>query len=111
MTNDEILDSETVSDENEPPALDGMLQNLMQDILTDEPAETLADEFVEDFVLAGRPETGQVLALLDMPDETLIAFVEQLQLQTLEQLKQKAPAYLSELRAAIASRLAEIAKS
>jgi hypothetical protein len=106
--NDEILETEELTEEGEPLTPDSLLTQLVADCLQDEPAEILAEEFVKQFVETNRPETPQILAILDLPDATILDVFAQMQAQTLEQLQTKAPAYLAQLRVEIAGRIAEL---
>jgi hypothetical protein len=104
--------TETPELENiEPPTLEELLATAVQDATSGESAELLADEFFNEFVNKGRDEVPQVLMLLDMPNETIITALVDMQLQAIEVFKQNAPMYLNNLRNTVTRRLGELANS
>ena len=61
---DKISD-EVIIEESEPITPDELIAHLIQDIGADNSPDELAAEFVDGFVLQPRPETGQMLSLLE----------------------------------------------
>ena len=72
---DEILD-DPILEESEPITPDELIAHLLQDIAADNPPSELAAEFVDGFVLQSRPETGQILSLLEMPTQSLVELLK-----------------------------------
>jgi hypothetical protein len=98
---------------DEPLSVEELLRNLVQDLIVDAQPADLAEEFVEEFVLKGREETGQVLAMMDTPSETLVELLKgiaaqsyQLQVETLEQ---RGVRYLDALKSDLKERLTRLA--
>ena len=56
----------------EPLTAEEMLRNLMQDLVLGNPPDEFATELIDDFILQDRPETPQVIAMLDGPTENLL---------------------------------------
>lgn len=73
---DKILD-ESIIEESEPITPDELITHLLQDLVIGNEPNYLATEFIEEFVLAAnRPETGQILSLLEMPTESLVELLK-----------------------------------
>jgi hypothetical protein len=92
-----------------PRSLVDLSTQMVIDIAAGESASFVADEFFEDFVNQNRPEVQQVLMLLDMPNETVVQGLIDIQMQAIEVIRQNAPDYLNELRNEVKSRLAKMA--
>lgn len=108
MNNKENLEADAIEiedGEDEPMTLEGLLGFFLEDVLTDESPKSLADAFFAEFVELKRPETAQILVILDLPDEALFQLLAQRQAQMMATLMEKAPEYLIELREIIAQRL------
>lgn len=71
--NTEIEDLET---DDEIPTTDGLFVNALQDLILGNKPDELVTEFINDFVLVERPETPQILALFEMPNETIVQTFE-----------------------------------
>src|SRR5687767_2892834 len=56
----------------EPLTAEELLRNLMQDLVLGNPPDEFATELIDDFILQDRPETPQVIAMLDGPTEDLL---------------------------------------
>ena len=68
---DKIL-NEDVLTESEPPSAEGLVTNLLQDLIADCEPDDIATEFIDGFVLQDREETSQILAMLETPSEALV---------------------------------------
>ncbi len=93
----------------EPMTVDVLLSHTIEDIAGNRSASFVADEFFDEFVYRNREEVSQILMLLDLPTETVVQGLIEVQMQAIEILRQNAPNYLNELRSEIKSRLAEMA--
>ena len=101
---DEIVNEEKI----EFMSVQELLALAVQDATTGESAVIVADEFFDEFVYRKREETSQILMMLDMPDDTIISAILQMQMQAFDVFKQNAPQYLSDLRKEVKSRFAEM---
>ena len=72
---DAIL-NEDVLTESESLSPDGLIANLLQDLITDSGPDDIAAEFIDEFVMRDREETAQILAMLETPSETLIELLK-----------------------------------
>lgn len=72
---DAIL-NETMLEESVPMTADEMVSHVLQDVVLDNSPDDLADEFINEFVLQDRPETTQILSLLETPSETLVGVLK-----------------------------------
>lgn len=72
---DQIL-NESVLEESAPMTADEMVSHVLQDVVLDNSPDDLADEFINEFVLQDRPETTQILSLLETPSETLVGVLK-----------------------------------
>jgi hypothetical protein len=109
MSEKQILEPQE-AENNEPLTVDELLSHVMQDIASGESASLAADEFFDEFVYRNRSEVQQILLLLDMPTETVVQGLVEIQLQGIEITRQNAPHYLNELRSEVKSRLAQMAQ-
>ena len=100
-----------LTDNLETVTVDELLLHVVQDIAAGESASFTANEFFDEFVYRNREEVPQILMLLDMPSETIIQSLIDVQMQAIELIRQNAPAYLNELRVEVKSRLAEMAQN
>lgn len=114
MSDDAILDEQLLSEEgDEPVTLEDLILHLVEDLTAGVGAGAIADEFVTEFVQAGRPETDQVLMLLDQPTPILVVALKALVQQTHEAaimaIDTKGPAFADDLKEAVKVRLKELA--
>ncbi len=72
---DQIL-NESVLEESAPMTADEMISHVLQDVVLDNSPDDLAEEFINEFVLQDRPETTQILSLLETPSETLVGVLK-----------------------------------
>ncbi len=68
--------NESVLEESAAMTADEMISHVLQDVVLDNSPSDLADEFISEFVLQDRPETMQILSLLETPSETLISVLK-----------------------------------
>ncbi|MGD9561990.1 MAG: hypothetical protein AB7F88_07200 [Pyrinomonadaceae bacterium] len=105
--------NESVLEESELVSPDELIQHLLQDLITDAGPDDLANEFVNDFVLNDRPETGQVLAMFDTPAETLVEVLKGVVQQSyhvqLDALDRKGALFIDGLKIAVREKMAEMA--
>jgi hypothetical protein len=103
----------TIDAEAEPLTVEELLRNLVQDLIVDAPPADLAEEFIEEFVLKGREEMPQILAMLDAPSEQLVELLKGAVAQSyqaqVEALELRGVAYLDGLRSKLKERLSEMA--
>jgi hypothetical protein len=108
--------SEVQEEIDEPPMTpDELLANLMQDLILDNEPNDLAREFVDEFVCCGdRPETPQILAMLEMPTESLIGmmkgFLETSYQRQLQAVDNHGVRYFENLKAAVKAQMLEVAE-
>ena len=97
----------------EPMTIEELVAQLVSDIVSGNNADALAEEFVTSFVINDRPETKQVLEMLEMPSATLVeslkAFVGQSYQESIISLNGRGVAFLDELRSGIKTRLTKLA--
>lgn len=109
---DEII--EGVVEERELMTPDEMVVHVLEDIVGGNPPNDVADEFIEDFVKAGRPETDQILLLLDAPSDVIAGQLKVVVAQgyqaQLAAIDSRGIAFLDSLKAVLRSRLAELAE-
>ncbi len=104
-----------VQEEIKPMTPDELLANLTQDLILDNDPNDLASEFVDEFVLRGdRPETSQILTMLEMPTENLVEMFKgllgqgyQTQLQAVDNHGVR---YFENLKAAVKSQMLELSE-
>lgn len=109
---DKILD-ESVLEETEPMSTDEMIGHVVQDVILGNPPDQLADEFINEFVLQHRPETGQILSMLETPAETLVEVLknvcgESYRVQ-LEALDSRGANFLETLKTEVRAKMTELA--
>jgi hypothetical protein len=99
---------------DEPMTPDELLANLTQDLILNNNPNDLASEFVENFVCRDRPETSQILAMLEMPTENLVEMMKgllgqgyQTQLQAVDNHGVR---YFENLKAAVKAQMLELAE-
>lgn len=109
---DKILD-EPVLEDSAPITPDELIANLMQDITLDNSPADIADDFLNDFVLQDRPETTQILAMLETPSETLVELLKGIVGQSYQvqiaALNSRGEIFLDNLKAEVTSRMTELA--
>jgi hypothetical protein len=109
-------EAESVQTEvDEPMTADELLSHLLEDLVLDNQPTDLANEFIDEFVLRGdRPETPQILAMLDAPTETLIGMVktmvERSYLAQLQIIDERGHSFLDGLRSEVKSQMLELAQ-
>ena len=111
----EIIDDENQSELEEPMTTDELLINLTQDLILDNDPNDLASDFIDEFVLRGdRPETSQILAMLDLPTENLVEMMQGLLEQSyqtqLQALDNHGVRYFENLKAAVKTQMTELAE-
>lgn len=109
---DKILD-ESIIEEAELITPDELIAHLVQDIAAGNAPDELADEFIDGFVLQDRPETGQILSLLEMPSESLVGMLKGIVGQgyqsSLDALDSAGVNFLEGLKAEVKKRMTELA--
>ena len=109
---EKILDA--TEDDETPMSADEAFANLLQDIVLNEDPKLFAGDFIEEFVLQERPETSQILAMLEMPTENLIEMVKQIIEQGYQAQNQAVDKhgfnYLEGLKAEVRAQMTEIAE-
>lgn len=105
--------NDATTEPKEVMSAEDLVNNLVQDIATgNDPAE-LAAEFVEDFVIHERPETQQILALLETPSDNLVGLLKGVAGQgyqvTIAALDERGLAFIDGLKLAVKERLTELA--
>ena len=110
---EEILD-DAQTELDEPMTVDELLANAMQDLLLDNEPDDLASEFIDEFVLRDRPETPQILAMFDLPTESLVemfrSIIEQSYQTQMEAVSERGHKYLESVKAAVKKQLTELAE-
>lgn len=110
---DEILDAEVIEDDVDPPTIDSLFAHLVTDIQSGQDAEVLASEFLEDFVLADRPEAAQILGMLEMDTPTILATLKVAMNQALQSsfatIDQRGAGFIEDLKRRVKTRLTEMA--
>jgi hypothetical protein len=108
---DAILDENET--ESEPITPDEFIRDGMQDLILGNPPEMLADEFINEFVLLDRPETEQLLMMLDAPTEQLLEALKGIAAQSyqvqIEALNTRGFQYLDSLKAEVKAKLTALA--
>ncbi len=109
---DKILDAQFV-EQAEPMTPDELIAHLVQDVVADSELDELAEEFISEFILTDRPESGQILSLLDTPSESLVelvkGFVGQSYQATIDALDSRGVRFLDELRMKVKERMTQLA--
>lgn len=112
---DKILDESILDEETEPMTVDELLAHLLQDLISDSPADDVANEFIDDFVLANRSETGQILSLLETPSESLVELLKGIVGQSYQAsivaLDERGVNFLEELKSKVRGRMTELANA
>jgi hypothetical protein len=109
-------EAESVQPEVEDPmTADELLSHLLEDLVLDSPPTDLANEFIDEFVLRGdRPETPQILAMLDAPTDTLVeivkSMVENSYLRQLQIIDERGHSFLDGLKSAVKTQMLELAQ-
>lgn len=108
--NTELTEATT---ENEPMTPDELLVNAMQDVILGNEPDELVGEFINDFVLTERIETPQILALFEMPTETVVQMFEEFCQQSVEAqkaaIKTNGAAFVEKLKVELKRQLQELA--
>ena len=111
---DKILDEEII-EEAEPPTVNELIAHLVQDVMTGNGPDDVASEFVEEFVLPSREETGQILSLLESDSAGIVGllknFVGQSYQESLNALDQRGVVFIDGLKKAVKERLTELASA
>jgi hypothetical protein len=112
--------SEENLDENpeeidEPMSPNELLMNIIQDLVVNANPNDVGTEFIAEFVLQGeRPETAQILQMLDLPAETLVEMMqgvlEQSYQTQLQALNTHGATYFEGLKAAVKTQMTELAE-
>ena len=109
---EEILDE--IEEVEEPMSANELLANLLKDLVLNEEPDILATDFVEEFVIPGRPEASQILTVLEMPTENLIETVKGLIAESFQAQNQAVDdhgiQYLDGLKAAVRAQMTELAE-
>ena len=105
---DEIKEDET------PQTAEEFTGMFLHDLVLNEDPNILASEFIENFILKERPETSQVLTMLEMPTENLVQMVKHL-IQQANQAQNEAVdnhglEYLEGLKTAVRTQMTELAE-
>ncbi len=99
----------------EPLTAEELLGNALRDLITDTEPDELVTEFIQDFVLIERSETPQILALFEMPTETVLQMFETVCQQSYEAqqeaIKNNGTAFIEKLKAELKRQLQELAES
>ncbi len=116
---DKILDEE-ILDENqteidEPMPFAELLSNLVQDAVLNNDPNDLACEFIDEFVLReNRPETQEILAMLEMPADSLVSmlkgFIERSYIAQLQAIDNHGLQYFEGLKTAVKKQMTELAE-
>jgi hypothetical protein len=99
----------------EPMTADDLIINLLQDLVSDVNPSNLAADFIENFVLGEeRPETPQILAMFDLPVETLVEMVKTI-IETsyaaqIQAVNERGHEFLEGLKVAVKVRMLELAE-
>lgn len=92
---------------------DQLIAHLIEDIVADNSVDDLADEFINDFVTVDRPETLQILSMLESSPETLIGILKAYMAQGFDAstaaLDQRGAIFINSLQIAVRSRMVELA--
>lgn len=111
MKDKKINESELVEDEL--ISGEGLITNVLQDVVLGNPASDVADEFINDFVLQDREETAQILSMLESPSENLVELLKGVVTQgyqaQIEALNSKGFQYLESLKTEVRARLTALA--
>ncbi len=104
-----------VQEEIDPMTPDELQANLIQDLILDNDPNDLASEFIDEFVLRGdRPETSQILMMLEMPTENLVEMMKGLLGQGYQTQLQAVDAhgvrYFENLKAAVKAQMLDLAE-
>ncbi len=107
----EVLD-ENQTEIDEPMTTDELLLRLTQDLILDNDPNDLASDFINEFVLPDRPESTQVLGMLDLPTEYLIemmrGLLEQSYQTQLQAVDNHGIRYFENLKAAVKTQMTEL---
>ena len=111
--NNEISEESEVAIET-PLTAEELMASFLQDLVLNNDPNLLANDFINEFVLTDRPETTQILAMLEMPIESLMDMVKQI-IEQGYQTQQECLAnhgifYLEGLKAAIRERMTTLAQ-
>ncbi len=110
--NDAIL-NESIIEESEPITPEELIAHLVQDVISDNSPDQMADEFVDEFILTDRPETGQILSLLETPSESLVELLKGMVVQShqasIDALDTRGVNFLEELKLAVKERMTQLA--
>jgi hypothetical protein len=94
---------------DEPLTAEELLRNLMQDLVLGNPPDEFATELIEDFIMKDRPETPQVLAMLDGPTETLLSGLKAVVIHSnqtqIEALDRHGPTFIERLKVEVKRQL------
>jgi hypothetical protein len=99
---------------DEAMTADDLLINLLQDLVSDSDPANLATDFIDNFVLGEeRPETSQILAMFDMPTETLVEMVNTI-IETsyaaqIQAVNERGHEFLEGLKAAVKAKMLKLA--
>ncbi len=106
--------AEPVVEELEAITPDELIAHLVQDIAAGSSPDALADEFIDGFVLQSRPETAQILSLLEMPSDGLVGLLKGLVGQSyqssLDALDAGGVKFIEGLKAEVKKRMTELAR-
>jgi len=109
--NDKILD-ESIIEEAEPITPDELIAHLLQDIVSGNAPGDLANEFIDEFVLCDRPESGHILSLLETPSESLVELLKGLTGQSyqasIDALDSRGVNFLENLKAEVKERMTQL---
>jgi hypothetical protein len=109
---EKILD--VTEEAEEPTSADEFTAKFLQDLILNEDPDILASDFIDEFVLTGRPEAAQILGLIEMPTENLIGLVKELVVQGYHAQNQAIDnhgvQYLDGLKAAVRAQMTELAE-
>lgn len=90
-----------------------LIAHLVEDIVSNNSADDLAEEFITDFVTVERPETSQILSMLESPPETLVgilkAYVGQSFDASIIALDERGASFISSLQTAVRNRMTKLA--
>lgn len=109
---DKIL-NESVLEESEAITTDEMIAHVVQDIILDNSPSDLADEFISDFVLQNRSETGQILLMLETQSDTLVEVLKGICGQSyqaqIDALDSRGATFLERLKTDVRLKMTELA--
>ncbi|MFT3745075.1 MAG: hypothetical protein QM785_12380 [Pyrinomonadaceae bacterium] len=109
---DEILNAEVIEESLLTP--NELLAYLLEDLIAGRPADDVAWHIIDDFILAEREETPQILAMLEMDSATLAPLLKTIALQVhqeaLNAIDGRGVAFIDELKSSVKSHLSEVAE-